>query len=415
MKKRKKMLIGGLLACVMSVPCFMYAPKIEVEAATSSANSIAELRKELNNYIAKRNAANKNKQLTQSEINAKKNTIMANQAEIDANNKKIDEATEQIAALDVEIKETEAKIKDLMRSNSMVSGDKIFLEYLFGAKDISDFIIRYSVGEKVAEYNDELVTSFEKKIKENEQLKIDLANRKVELNNQISSLENSIDSLGNQLSAFVKEESSFEEDVRTTQELINMYVRMGCKENETFDSCLNMVTDTGFVRPLARGVRTSNFGYRIHPVTGAKQSFHTGVDIGGNAEGTKVYAAAAGTVGKVLYRQSCGGNQVYIHHTINGVKYTTAYLHLKTINVKLGDKVTKQSVIGTVGGTSTSTAYGGYDKCTTGAHLHFGLGTGWYGTDYISYNTWVSRLVDGGAKKYTNIPGYGVYFFSRTW
>ncbi len=412
MKKFGKTVLATGLSVLMVIPLF--SPPEEVEAA-SQANSIADLRRELNDYIAKKKKAENNKNLTQSQINANKNSISAKQTEIENSNRKIEEATEQIAKLDAEIEETDGKIKDLLRQTAKSNGDNIYLEYIFGAKDVSDFIIRYSVSEKVAAYNDELITSYENKIKENEQLKIDLSNRKVELNNQISSLETAIDSLGNQLSAFVEQVSDFDQDVKSTQALINYYVSQGCKENESFDVCLNKVTDTGFVRPLSKGVRTSNFGYRTHPVTGVKQSFHTGVDIGGNAEGTKVYSAARGTVAKIIYRYYCGGNQVFIHHTINGKRYTTQYQHLYSINVKVGQQVDRNTAIGTVGGGSTSSKYGGYDTCTTGAHLHFSLATGWYGTDYVAYSSWVSHLVDGGSKQYANIPAYGIYFYSRTW
>ena len=66
-----------------------------------------------------------------------------------------------------------------------------------------------------------------------------------------------------------------------------------------------------------------------------------------------------------------------------GKKYTTSYFHLlkfgEGINVNTKNKVvTTNTVIGYVGGYSTSTAHGGYDSCTTGAHLHFGVANGFY-------------------------------------
>jgi murein DD-endopeptidase MepM/ murein hydrolase activator NlpD len=69
---------------------------------------------------------------------------------------------------------------------------------------------------------------------------------------------------------------------------------------------------------------------------------------------------------------------LYINVNVGGVKYTTYYYHLLTVNVKVGDVVTQNTVIGTVGGYSTSTTHGGYDSCTTGAHLHFGVAKGYY-------------------------------------
>ena len=408
-KKIIKVLMTVFIISAILIPCFTDSNIVD---AVTQANTLRELRKELSDYIAKREAAKKNQSLTQGQINSNKNSITSKQSEIELNKKKIEEASAQIVELDKEIEDTDQKIKDLLRSNAISNGDNAYLEYIFGAKSISDFIIRYSVGERVAKYNDELITSYEEKIKENEQLKIDLANREVELNNQIDSLEQAIDSLGDKLNTFVEEALEFDKEVKSTQELIDQYVKMGCKEDEPFTSCVKMMSDTGFLRPLNKGIRTSNFGYRTHPVTGVKNKFHSGVDIGGNPEGTPVYSAANGMVGKIINRASCGGNQVYVYHTINGVKYTTTYMHLLTIKVKVGDYVTNKTVVGTVGGGAGTRSY---DSCSTGAHLHFSLAKGWYGSTYVSYSTWIANLVDPGLRKYANIPGYGVYFYSRNW
>lgn len=411
----RKKIFKGLFICsfaaIMIVPCFLYPSKVE---AVSNANTLAELRKELADYKAKVNSAQYNKKKTQSEINASRNAISVAHTEIDNNRKKIEEAKIKIEELNVEIADTEEQIKDLMRSYEIMSGDNNYLEYIFGATSISDFIIRYSISEQLANYNDGLIDSYEGKIAENEQLQRDLAAREKELDKKIVDLEKAIDSLGAQTAQYDEEAIKFEAEVKSTQELINFYVKQGCGENEPLNTCVKVVSDTGFARPLKKGVRTSNYGYRWHPTQGVYK-LHNGVDIGGNSEGTPVYSIANGMVGKVLKRQSCGGNMVYIYHTVNGVQYTSTYMHLYRIDVKVGDMVQSTTQIGTVGGYSTSTSHGGYDTCTTGAHLHLSLAKGWYGKTYQSYSTWIANLLDPGQSKYVNIPGYGVYFYSRTW
>ena len=77
---------------------------------------------------------------------------------------------------------------------------------------------------------------------------------------------------------------------------------------------------------------------------------------------------------------------LYINVVVGGQKYTTYYYHLLKVNVKVGDVVTQNTVIGTVGGYSTSTAHGGYDTCTTGAHLHFGVAKGFFTSTLIRNN-----------------------------
>ena len=64
------------------------------------------------------------------------------------------------------------------------------------------------------------------------------------------------------------------------------------------------------------------------------------------------------------------------------------YMHLLKYGagIKKGVEVTKDTIIGYVGGYSTSTSRGGYDGCTTGAHLHFGIAEGHNYASGYSFN-----------------------------
>ncbi len=409
---KNKILKGSLifgLSVVMIIPCF-------TNAVSSNAKTLGELKAELAAYKKKVNDNEASQSKTKSEINAAKNTISKAENEIEVNQKRIEDAKKQIEQLNVEIAETQEEIKNLVRSYEIMSGDNNYLEYIFGASSISDFIIRYSISEQLASYNDDLITGYEDKIDENERLKKELADREIALNNQIAEKEKAIASLNNQLSEYVEDAQDLKQQVKDIENSVNYYVKNGCKDNDLLSACVNLMTDTGFVRPLKKGIRTSNFGYRTHPVTGQKNKFHTGIDIGGNAEGTNVYSIANGKVGMISQpaagKKACGGKMVYVYHNINGQLYTSTYMHLLTINVKVGDPVTPETVIGTVGGGSKTQSW---ESCSTGPHLHLSLAKGWYGSTYVSYSTWVANLVDPGLRQYTNIPGYGVYFYSRTW
>ena len=100
---------------------------------------------------------------------------------------------------------------------------------------------------------------------------------------------------------------------------------------------------------------TSNFGYRIHPITG-RRSFHSGVDIAAK-HGTAVYAYSDGKVVEAGWNGAYGLNVVIDHGS--GLK--TRYAHLSKIYVKVGQRVTTAQRIGAVGSTGRS----------TGSHLHF--------------------------------------------
>ena len=61
-------------------------------------------------------------------------------------------------------------------------------------------------------------------------------------------------------------------------------------------------------------------------------------------------------------------------------------MHLLSVNVSVNQTVDPNTVIGKVGGGSTASSNGGYDNCTTGAHLHFGMANGWHSVGFNSYS-----------------------------
>ena len=379
----KKVLISILIISLLILP-------FTSVSAGSKARTLKELRSELQQLKNKKASTQNQKQQTKNQISSAKNNIASNQNEILDNQQKAIDATNEIAELEEEIKNGKDELSNLIETYQVSSGDNIYLEYIFEASSYEDLVYRYAIMEQILNAQNEKIENWSDKVKKDEELKIELANREVELNNQISSLNKSIDSLGDKLAELDEMTMDINDEIQSTQDLINYYVTIGCSETEDLDTCVSVKGDTGWTRPLYKGKITSNFGYRTDPITGKAYSFHSGTDIGGNSEGTNVYAVANGTVGKIIYKASCGGNQVYVWHTINGKRYTTCYMHLLTINVSLGTKVTVNTVVGTVGGGKGTR---GWETCSTGAHLHLGLGTGWYGQTYTSYSTWRSNLL----------------------
>ena len=118
---------------------------------------------------------------------------------------------------------------------------------------------------------------------------------------------------------------------------------------------------------------TSGYGYRTHPVTGRRNSFHSGIDIPAPS-GTDIHCAAPGTVIKATYNVAYG-NMIVVDHG-NGI--STLYAHMRSRALySVGDKVSRGTVLGYVGMTGWATGY----------HLHFGvLKNG----DYVSPLNYVS-------------------------
>ena len=119
-------------------------------------------------------------------------------------------------------------------------------------------------------------------------------------------------------------------------------------------------TPTGTLQwplPVA-GTITSQFGYRVDPITGEVSS-HTGTDIA-CAEGTPILAAADGIVTVANGLDSWGGSYGYYIQIDHGGGLETLYAHCSSICVTTGQQVQAGEVIGYVGHTGR----------VTGNHLH---------------------------------------------
>ncbi len=126
---------------------------------------------------------------------------------------------------------------------------------------------------------------------------------------------------------------------------------------ETIEKPIETPKTTLEWRPPMWSNVTSEFGERVHPVTGEK-SHHNGVDIAAE-EGTPVVAAAEGVVSKVGYDEA-NGHYIIVKHS-EGI--TTVYAHLRCSCVREGDAVSPFIKIAEAGNTGIS----------TGPHLHFEL------------------------------------------
>lgn len=107
--------------------------------------------------------------------------------------------------------------------------------------------------------------------------------------------------------------------------------------------------------PLDNYQLLSGFGERRDPING-KRAMHAGLDLK-NAVGTPVLATAPGTVVYAGWMRDYG-RLVEIDH---GLGVHTRYAHLKSIKVKVGQKVEFRQEIGKLGNSGRS----------TGPHLHY--------------------------------------------
>ncbi len=100
----------------------------------------------------------------------------------------------------------------------------------------------------------------------------------------------------------------------------------------------------------------SGFGIRLHPVHKINK-MHTGIDFTAPI-GTSIQATGDGRIERIENKVSGYGRSVLINH---GYGYKTLYAHMQTIKVRVGEKVKKGEILGTIGNSGLS----------TGPHCHY--------------------------------------------
>ncbi len=383
----------GILLCIFTMFSFV---------DTVNAETIRNLKKKLD--VLLKDAQNKKETInrTEQEISQSKSKINQIYSDMEYISNEIIRIQNEIVELDEDIKKKDKQIKELIKSFQTTTEGSFYIEYIFGAETIEDLIYRFSITEQIAEYNNDLIALMEEKIEENKIKNEEMNQKTKELEEEQQKLKVQIIYLGREKEELQEQEQSIEDEIKSAQQVIEMYERAGCGLDENLDVCANRLLppDTRFYRPLTNGKVTSEFGNRYHPITGS-YSFHSGIDLTADTRtNTKIYAVANGVVAKKFY-SLCGGNQLFIHHNINGKKYTSAYLHMLVINVQEGQFVSKDTVLGMMGGDNKK-----LDTCSTGAHLHLSIAYGLRYKDYWDYDTYKAKLIS--PRQVINFPS-GLY------
>lgn len=138
---------------------------------------------------------------------------------------------------------------------------------------------------------------------------------------------------------------------------------------QTPNPLISRTTSPQFIHPVAGFPLTSQFGNRVHPISGDIR-FHEGVDFG-TPPGTPIKAAKPGTVAFAGWHGGYGKTVIMQH----SAEYETLYAHLDEVWVTAGDRVAQGKVIGLSGDT-------GY---ATGPHLHFEIRAGQVARNPMDY------------------------------
>lgn len=291
--------------------------------------------------------------------------INSTRQNLESLNTKLAELQVNIKAAEKELQKAEVALAERtgimhQRLNDIYTeGSVSYLDVLFQATSLTDFLTRFDLMQRIAEQDIKLMQELAAEREKIERRKKDLEakrDRLAYLQEQTRARQSYLtarseerkellDQLETQKEAY---ERALDELEATSRRLTQLIQQMQAK-NPT------PRRGTGrFIWPVS-GPVTSSFGMRYHPVL-HQYRMHTGIDIGAPF-GEAVAAADGGTV---IYTGWLGGygQVVLVDH---GGGYATLYAHLSSIAVGNGSQVRQGQTIGYVGSTGWS----------TGPHLHF--------------------------------------------
>ena len=319
-------------------------------------------------------AVNQEKEAVSAEMSELTEKVEAAQSEVDAIQQNINTKQSEINATEAEIQQTKVEITQRQeglneRLRTMYKNGSVgYLDVLLGSNSISEFLNNLEMIQRIYRNDQNTLVELETQhvILEEKQTTLETEQaalnaemvkqqeKQQELETSQAALQEKLDALNAEadaISAEIEERQRQLEEQRRQEEEAN-------RNNQNNDDSGNNSSGVGtgqFIWPCDSTYITSEFGYRIHPLTGIWTG-HTGLDIGCSMY-APIYAADSGTV--ILSQWYGGyGYAVVIDH---GDGISTLYGHNEELYVQVGDKVSQGQTIAGAGSTGWS----------TGPHLHF--------------------------------------------
>lgn len=359
---RKFLLVNVLLLTLLAIPVVLTAQE------TSDPDDIEEVREELediNEELAllqrERNTLHQAESLALDELGSLDRQISSIANSLEDTTLALERKRTQVEMLNASNEHARADLEDARQRFA----DRLVEWYKEGAGSMLGSII--NTGDLSSFF---LVASYMEAIMENDQGIIDF------IRDQQGRLYEQTTQLGSEISEFEELVVEMRVDEERYQELREeRYSRVSALSSDMaiveqsmrdlqaasyeFAMLLQASTYTGgvsgaLIKPVDYPIN-SPFGNRIHPIFG-DQRMHTGVDMAA-PYGTLIHAAQAGIIVYSGWKRGYG-NTVIIDHG-NGL--ATLYAHASSVEVRVGEMVSRGQVVAKVGSTGYS----------TGNHLHF--------------------------------------------
>ncbi len=389
LKKKTKKLLAFMMALVMTMSVTLSYMSVSAFAVTQSEidalksqksqlssqksslqSTINSLQSQQSDQIALKNALDEKNAITVKQI------LNLNE-QIELHTQLIEQKTEEVDAAQKVADEQLEKYKVRVRAMEE-SGRYSYIEVLFGASSIGEFLSLIDDIGDIMRSDKELENAYRQSVEELKSVKAEYEEAKAEMEDSkaelvalkaqqekdiaeatavISSLQSDISSNSSVLNELSAQEQALNSEIQKKVAELNKQ-QEDAKKNTGGSSGGGSATGTGnLVWPSYCTYITSRQGPRTHPVTGEYKN-HGGTDIGASY-GSAIYAADSGTVVYSSDGWNGGwGNYVMIDHG-NGMQ--TLYAHMSSRAVSVGQTVSAGQTIGYVGSTGMS----------TGPHLHF--------------------------------------------
>ena len=421
MRNRKRMVsvLAGIMAFVMLLTLILGLLPTPASAASSSEirkqiNKLKEEKEEIKGKITEVKEQYQQNEDEIADIIARKNVI---DQEIQLLYTQIDNMNEQLAAYNIliadkqdELDVAEERYAALSEENKIrirtmeEEGELSYWEVLFKANSFSDLLDRLNIVEEIAASDNRRLQELSEAADVVEVAQTELVDEKAEMElakQELDATEAELDTKREEADAIIQELLTKADDLVALEEEFERqeaeFLEMIAKKEDEYDAAkeaewlaymatyvppttappANNTTSSkpsngttssgttsapsggggGWVRPCSYTSITSPFGYRVSPTTGAS-TYHQGVDLD-TGTGWPVVAAKAGTV-TVAGWGNAAGNYVQINHHDG---FSSIYMHLSSIGVRVGQNVSAGQYIGATGSTGVS----------TGDHLHFGI------------------------------------------
>ena len=381
----------------------------------------------LGEYEAKVKKYTKELQDTQNSIKLTEQQIANTKAEINSITRETQDLEEEIDDLKLEIEQGKKEIKEkslqtkqLFEYLQVANGENAYLEYAFGADNMTDFIYRMSIVEQMTEYNEEVTKDLEDMIDRNNKREVEINKKEKNLEVKKKNLEKKVVSLGENKSSLQESGVDSKKQLKIYEELVNSYKKLGCKSSDVIGVDCAVSGPAGkFRRPTNVGSVSSEFGWRWG-------SLHQGIDITSpNRKKEKIYPVANGTI-IAKYYDYYGALVIMIEHydSTTNTWYTSDYCHMSKYapNLYVGKYVTSDDYIGYMGNTGYVIPAPTASNPDAGTHLHLEIAPCRVYKDnkcknWNTYSNYLVSLVNNknykGPRALINFPSAGVRWNTR--